>query len=1167
MRGEKYQTLLGVTGSGKSLSYNERVLVYEKGNNSFKAFFIEIGKLVEDPTSVNKDLYVPSINPKTGQQELKPIIQLIRHETPKKMYSVTTSCGKQVDVTGDHNFWVIRNGLFKLVKTTEITKNDYLPTPRILEIKDLAVINTIYLKEYLKRDAYFKFNQIKNDIKKEELRKLLGYKKYYRIINKNEGISIRCIDSLNLSNKTLNNIKIYKKQGIPLKNEIHIDKNFLSLLGIYIAEGHSEKNYLLISVHENAFQKLFKNYLNILDIKYKERNFNLGDFQISNCLLSDLFSSMCGNKSSNKVLPPWFMQLDLKQLSYILSAYFSGDGTVTENEIQACTASSKLACDLSYALMRYGINVRIRNKIKYATNTINKVKRQYYEIVISGKENLTKFQKYIGFILERKQFKLSQIIKLNSNTNVDLTPIDGYIFKQLRKNIGFTHESLSKLVGCTRSYFSMIEDGSRKPSNKLLRKIVNIFEENTDSPLILSDLNKLKVLTEIFCTKVKEIKLIKPTSDYVYDIAVKDNETFLAGMGGIYVHNTFTVANVIEKLQRPTLIISHNKTLAGQLFQEMRDLFPENAVSYFVSYYDYYQPESYIPSTDTYIEKDSDINELIDKLRLAATTNLLTRKDVIVVASVSCIYNIGSPREYGHFVFEFSQGMKISRHQIIDRLLDLQYERSEFGFHRGTFRIRGEIVDIYPAYQDEAFRIELSEDKIKKVEIINPVFGQTIVNSKLSIKNYVLYPAKHFMTDPTKNKEIISQIEKDMINQYNFFKKQGKLLEAQRIKQKVTYDLEMIQELGYVKGIENYSRYFDGRAPGEAPYSLLDYFNEPFGKDWLVIADESHMTFPQVRGMYAGDFSRKSTLIDYGFRLPSAIDNRPLKFDEFMRKIPNFIALSATPSEWELSMSGKCVVEQLVRPTGIPDPLVEIRPIGNQVADCIKEIKKQVAKHQRTLVTTLTKKTAEDLSAFLEEKGLKVHYLHSDVKTLDRGDILDSLRKGKYDVLVGINLLREGLDLPEVSLVAILDADKEGFLRSDVTLIQTMGRAARHVEGRVIMYADTLTGSMRRALSEVARRRAYQIKYNKIHNITPKSIQKPIRERLIENEEEQELEKVFGKKESTFQKLPHIDLDGLTPMDKKRLIIRLKREMVLAAQDLNFELAAEIRDKIREIAI
>ncbi len=644
---------------------------------------------------------------------------------------------------------------------------------------------------------------------------------------------------------------------------------------------------------------------------------------------------------------------------------------------------------------------------------------------------------------------------------------------------------------------------------------------------------------------------------------IKKNQKYQTLLGVTGSGKTFTIANVIEKLQKPTLIISHNKTLAGQLYQEMRDLFPQNAVSYFVSYYDYYQPESYIPSTDTYIEKDSDINELIDKLRLAATTNLLTRKDTIVVASVSCIYNIGSPREYGHFVFEFSLGMKITRKQIIDRLLDLQYERSEFGFHRGTFRIRGERIDIYPSYQDEAVRIEILEDKIKNVEIINPVTGQNIKNTN---GNFILYPAKHFMTDPTKNKETVDQIKKDMQDRFKFFKSKGKLLEAQRIKQKVTYDLEMIQELGYVKGIENYSRYFDGRKPGEAPYSLLDYFNQPYGKDWLVIVDESHMTFPQVRGMYAGDYSRKKTLIDYGFRLPAAIDNRPLKFEEFIRRIPNFVALSATPSEWELSMSGKNVVEQLVRPTGIPDPQVDIRPVTNQVADCMEEIKKQVAKKQRTLVTTLTKKTAEDLSSYLEEKGFKVHYLHSDVKTLDRGDILDSLRKGKYDVLVGINLLREGLDLPEVSLVAILDADKEGFLRSDVTLIQTMGRAARHVEGRVIMYADKVTGSMQRALDEVTRRRKYQVSYNKKHGITPKSIQKPIREKLIEEDEEQTMEKIFGKKESTFEKLPHVDLEGLTPMDKKRLIVRLKKEMVLAAQDLNFELAAEIRDKIKEIS-
>jgi excinuclease ABC subunit B len=647
---------------------------------------------------------------------------------------------------------------------------------------------------------------------------------------------------------------------------------------------------------------------------------------------------------------------------------------------------------------------------------------------------------------------------------------------------------------------------------------------------------------------------------------------------------TFTMAKVIEKVQRPTLIISHNKTLAAQLYQEMRDLFPENAVSYFVSYYDYYQPEAYIPSTDTYIEKDADINETIDKLRLAATANLLTRKDTIVVASVSCIYNIGSPVEYGKFVFEIAEGMKINREQIIDRIVDLQYERNEFGFDRGTFRVRGDTIDIYPAYQDTGVRIEESGEIIRSIKSIDPITGDLL---PIPNSTFTLYPAKHFMTDPLTHKEAFEHIKEDLNNQVIHLKNEGKLLEAHRLAQKVTYDMEMIQEVGYVKGIENYSRYFDGRHPGDAPFSLLDYFNQPYGSEWMLLVDESHMTFPQIRGMFNGDQARKQTLIDYGFRLPSALDNRPLKFEEFMRRIPNFIASSATPNEWEMSMSKQSadslqltddsknsnqysvngVVELLVRPTGIPDPLVDIRPVKNQISDVIEEIKKITAKGQRTLVTTLTKKTAEDLTTYLNEQGLKVQYLHSDVATLDRGDILDDLRNGKYDVLVGINLLREGLDLPEVSLVAILDADKEGFLRSDVTLIQTMGRAARHVEGKVIMYADRITGSMQRALDEVKRRRIYQLAYNKKHNITPVTVSKPIREKLIDRTEIEKAPWVFGSREPIYDSLPHIEVDAMTPMEKKRLVKNLTGEMRLAAQDLNFELAAEIRDKIKEISV
>ncbi len=644
---------------------------------------------------------------------------------------------------------------------------------------------------------------------------------------------------------------------------------------------------------------------------------------------------------------------------------------------------------------------------------------------------------------------------------------------------------------------------------------------------------------------------------------------------------TFTVANVIERLQMPALIISHNKTLASQLYQEFKSFFPENAVSYFVSYYDYYQPEAYIPSTDTYIEKDADINELIDKLRLQATTNLLTRNDTIVVASVSCIYNIGSPREYGHFVLELSKGVKITREQIIDRLLELQYERADFGFHRGTFRVMGDIIDIYPAYQDEGVRLELDLNELKQIKIINPISGKLILPT---IQNFILYPAKHYITDPNKNRDLFDQIRKDCEERVNWFMKQGKILEANRLKTRVEYDLEMIKEIGYVKGIENYSRYFDGRKPGEPPYTLLDYFREPYKDKWLTIVDESHITFPQIRGMYNGDISRKQVLVEYGFRLPAAFDNRPLTFDEFMRRIPNFIATSATPSEWEKRMARESInelkrkhvyipknvsrngiVEQLLRPTGIPDPEIIIRSTKNQVSDVISEIKKTAKKKQRALVTTLTKKTAEDLSQYLRERGIKVHYLHSDIDTLERTDILDDLRRGKYDVIVGVNLLREGLDLPEVSLVAILDADKEGFLRSEVSLVQTMGRAARHVEGRVILYADNITGSIKRAISEVERRRKYQLEMNKKYNIKPRSIKKPIREKLIEYEEENFLLKMVQTKEKVASFLPEIEIESLTPMDKRKLIVKLRREMRLAAQDLNFELAAEIRDKIKEI--
>ena len=634
--------------------------------------------------------------------------------------------------------------------------------------------------------------------------------------------------------------------------------------------------------------------------------------------------------------------------------------------------------------------------------------------------------------------------------------------------------------------------------------------------------------------------------------SIKEDNMHQVHLGVTGSGKTFTMANVIEKLSRPTLIISHNKTLAAQLYQEFRDFFPGNAVSYFVSYYDYYQPEAYIPHSDTYIEKESEINEEIDKLRLAATMNLLTRKDVIVVASVSSIYNIGAPLEYGKFVLEIAKGSKTSQKDVILRLADLQYDRNDYGFKRGTFRIRGESIDLFPAYQDTGLRIEIESEVITDISEFDPLTGDDVSKKE----KFTVYPAKHFMTDPATYKNVFPQINKDLEERVGVLKKQGKILEAQRLTQRTNYDLEMIKEVGYVNGIENYSRYFDGRSPGDPPFSLLDYFEEA-SKEWLCIIDESHITLPQIRGMYNGDRSRKETLIEYGFRLPSALDNRPLRFEEFMQRTHQKVYVSATPDEYEISLSKESggITEQLVRPTGLIDPKVTVKPTKGQVEDLIREIAMRVKKGQRVLVTTLTKRMAEDLSFYLSERDIKVSYLHSDIATLDRQDELDKLRSGDYDVLVGINLLREGLDLPEVSLVAILDADKEGFLRSKTSLIQIMGRAARHVESEVIMYADNETGSMREAIKEVDRRRQIQIDYNREHGITPIGIQKAIRARLVEEEKE-------DRKSAQFI-LSLKEKEILLPDEKEELIKRLSLEMREAAKDLDFETAAIIRDQIK----
>ena len=641
----------------------------------------------------------------------------------------------------------------------------------------------------------------------------------------------------------------------------------------------------------------------------------------------------------------------------------------------------------------------------------------------------------------------------------------------------------------------------------------------------------------------------KPTGDQPQAIksivsAINNNEKYSTLLGVTGSGKTFTMANIIQEVKMPTLILAHNKTLAAQLYSEFKEFFPNNAVEYFVSYYDYYQPEAYVAHSDTYIEKDASINDEIDKLRHSATAAILERDDVIIISSVSCIYGLGDPEDYRKLMLSLRPGMERDRDDIIKKLIEIQYERNDINFTRGTFRVRGDILEIFPASNDErAIRIEFFGDEIDRITEIDYVTGK-IVGTR---NHVVIFPASHYVTTPERVEKAVIEIEKELEERVKSFKDDDKLLEAQRIEQRTKYDIEMLKEIGFCQGIENYSRHITGRKPGEKPYTLMDFFPD----DYLIIVDESHVTVPQVRGMYAGDRSRKTSLIDNGFRLPSAYDNRPLNFDEFEENINQILFVTATPGSYELEHS-TTIAEQIIRPTGLLDPIVEVRPINNQIDDLVVEINKVIEKDERVLITTLTKKMSEDLTNYLKEIGIKVKYLHSDIDTLERVEIIRDLRLGKFDVLVGINLLREGLDIPEVSLVAILDADKEGFLRSETSLIQTIGRAARNSEGKVIMYADKITRSMESAIAETKRRRDIQMLYNEEHNITPTTIKKKVRD-AIEATVVADEETIYGIKET----------DNVEEI--KENIAALQAEMMEAAQNLQFERAAELRDKIKQL--
>lgn len=736
------------------------------------------------------------------------------------------------------------------------------------------------------------------------------------------------------------------------------------------------------------------------------------------------------------------------------------------------------------------------------------------------------------------------------NSNVDVVPIDGEQLRWLRVQAGFSAATVGAMAGISRSAIQLYEQNKRAPGRTSLRIVLDKLRTSAERPSQhwLQVWEAMYNLCRLRWTPVASVEKIDYAQPYVYDLCVPGVENFLAGEGGFFVHNTFSIAEVVNAVQRPTLVMAHNKTLAAQLYAEFKEFFPRNAVEYFVSYYDYYQPEAYVPRIDLYIEKESDINEEIDRLRLAATAALMSRRDVLIVASVSCIYGLGSPATWSQSILKLTRGQLTRRDMVLRHLVTIQYDRNDMELRRGTFRVRGDTLEVTPAYGETTFRVTMFGDEVERIVEFDPITGEIIDEPEtLSI-----FPAKHFIADKDKMRQALTDIEAELDSRLSEFRAEGKLLEAQRLEQRTRYDLEMMHEVGYCSGIENYSRHMDQRPAGSPPWTLLDYLPS----DYLLVIDESHMSIPQVRGMYGGDRSRKETLIDYGFRLPCALDNRPLNFTEFEARMGQAIYTSATPGPYEGAHAQK-VVQQVIRPTGIVDPQISVRPVEGQVDDLLKEINIRIKRGERVLVTTLTKRMAEELSKYLAEMTIRVHYLHSEIDTIQRIEILRDLRLGVYDVVVGINLLREGLDLPEVSLVAILDADKEGFLRSDQALIQTVGRAARHVNGQVLMYANKITDSMRRAIDETDRRRAIQVAYNTEHNIQPVSIVKQVRDltnRVKAQVAEQKLEQAAD-----------IPIEALSMSDLYRMVSELEKAMKAAAKDLEFEKAATLRDQIVEL--
>ncbi len=1148
---DKYQTLLGATGTGKSVAWDEPVTVALGGDQYYRG---PIGRLIDGVFGSEQPEESQECRPPvpwkilawdaaTGDVAWQPVTGLSRHRSPERLFRLTTHCGREVSVTADHSVWVLREGQVHLLPGDQVQTGDALPLPRRIPApsQPLQSLNLISLLRTgspdLKRTASVKMQPGLSLPDKWEAVVAPFYEKphqkLWRVRVQDEGMSLAAgaalLDTRGvvLSDLRLQGGRYCRSAALEISRDLGI------LWGQYLAEGHASPGFALLSVRDPEVQQEVQRCLVSCLVPFFRRPD--GDFVIGERVWRDMLFLLMGSGSASKHLPSCWPALSDPHLAAVLRGYFEGDGGVDGGAVTAVTLSRTLAYDVAEALLRFGIWARVRPVQKRKPNG---ERGRYYKVTISGADNLNRFAEEIGFISRRKTQALQASLH-TGNTNVDLVFGVGSRLKQERLHLGLHQREVAERAGCGRAMISAVECGKRDPSQKLFVRICAALEIQDAA---------FCGLANVHWSPVVGAEPVIAEKQHVYDFSVAGYETFLTGSGGLFVHNTFTAANLIERVQKPTLVIAHNKTLAAQLCSEFRDFFGQNAVEYFVSYYDYYQPEAYIPQTDTFIEKDSAINDEIDRLRHSATQAVLERRDVVIVASVSCIYGLGAPEEYARIILKFERGKEYDRDDMLRRLIDMQFTRNDLVLTRSTFRVRGDVLELQPADEEIVVRVEFFGDEVEKITTVDPLTGE-VQSSKDEI---TIFPASHFVSSPERQERAIIGIEEEMIQRVALFKQQGKLLEAQRIEQRTRFDLEMIREVGYCNGIENYSRWFDGREPGSAPSTLLDYFPD----DYLIVIDESHQTLPQLRAMYNGDKARKDTLIEYGFRLPSAGDNRPLKFEEFQERVGQCVFVSATPAAFEREHSEQ-IVQQIIRPTGLIDPEIIIKPIKGQVDDLLHEIQMRTAKGERVLVTTLTKKMSEDLTEFLLDLNIKVNYLHSDVHTLERTEILRDLRLGIYDVIIGINLLREGLDLPEVSLVAILDADKEGFLRSETSLIQTIGRAARNLGGQVIMYADRITGSMERAIGETTRRRAIQEAHNTEHGITPYTVNKAVREVL-------ESKKIAEQK--SYYNVSRTRNPETLPLDQiMSALADIEKEMKQAARSLEFERAAELRDELSRL--